>query len=138
MKKVLIIDDSPQIRKRITELLSESEDIRIVGEAGTGADALDAVERVRPDTVILDILLPDRSGIDLLKTFKTRYPKMVVIMFTNLDNSTYRKQCQRLGADYFLSKNKDFEKIVATIFTDPMHRHQWCKETKGAHHGSIQ
>ena len=137
MKKVLIIDDSSQIRRRIAELLSESGNIRIVGEAGSGPEALDAVERIRPDTVILDILLPGQSGIALLKTFKLRYPKMVVIMLSNLDDAKHREQCRKLGADYFLSKNKEFEEIVATVFTKPTHRNQRCAEAKGDHHGII-
>jgi DNA-binding NarL/FixJ family response regulator len=121
MKQVLIIDDSPQIRERIAALLAESRQIRIAGQAGNGRDAIDAVQRLRPDTVILDIRLPDRSGIELLRTFKTRYPKMAVIMLTNLDDTRYRQQCRQLGADHFLSKTLEFEKIVDTIIDNPAH-----------------
>jgi DNA-binding NarL/FixJ family response regulator len=121
MKQVLIIDDSPQIRKRIAALLAESQKIRIIGEAGNGHDALEAVQRTRPDTVILDIRLPDQSGIALLKTFKARYPDMAVIMLTNLDDARYRRQCRQLGADHFLNKSKEFDKIVETIIDNPAH-----------------
>ena len=121
MKQVLIIDDSLQIRERIAALLAESSQIRIAGQAGNGCDALDAVQRLKPDTVILDIRLPDQSGIELLKTFKARYPEMTVIMLTNLDDARYRKQCQHLGADNFLNKTIDFEKIVDTIIDNPAH-----------------
>ncbi len=137
MKKVFIIDDSSQIRKRIAEFLTESDKIRIVGEAGSGPDALDAVERIRPDTVVLDIFLPGQSGIDLLKTFKIKYPKMVVIMLTNLDDAKHREQCQKFGADYFLSKSKEFEEIVTTVLADPVHRNYRCTATKGDRHGII-
>jgi DNA-binding NarL/FixJ family response regulator len=121
MKQVLIIDDSPQIRRRIAERLAESHDIRIVGEAGNGRDAVEAIERIRPDTVILDIRLPDRSGVALLRMFKARYPEMTVIMLTNLDDARYRRQCRHLGADFFLSKTKEFEKIVDTVRANPAH-----------------
>ena len=86
MKKILIIDDSPLIRKRIVELLMKSKDIRIAGEVGNGSDTIKWVERLKPDTVILDICLPDRNGISLLKTFKEHYPKIKVIMLTHLDD----------------------------------------------------
>jgi DNA-binding NarL/FixJ family response regulator len=119
MKQVLIIDDSPQIRQRIATLLAESQEIRIAGEAGNARDALEAVERTMPDTVILDIRLPDQSGIALLRTFKSRYPKMTVIMLTNLDDARYRRQCRHLGADHFLNKAKEFENIVETIIDNP-------------------
>lgn len=121
MKQVLIIDDSLQIRERIAALLAESSQIRIAGQASSSRDALAAVQRLKPDTVILDIRLPDQSGIELLKTFKARYPKMAVIMLTNLDDTRYRRQCRKLGADHFLSKTMEFEKIVDTIIDDPAH-----------------
>ena len=121
MKQVLIIDDSLQIRERIAALLAESHQIRIAGQAGNGRDAIDAVQRLRPDTVILDIGLPDRSGIELLKTFKASYPEMTVIMLTNLDDTRYRQQCRQLGADHFLSKTLEFEKIVDTVIDNPAH-----------------
>ena len=121
MKQVLVVDDSPQVRKRIVALLDESPQIRIVGEAGSGREAIEAVDRTRPDTVVLDIRLPDQNGIDLLKRFKGRYPKMTIIMLTNLDNPRYRQACRRLGADHFLNKAMDFEKIVDTINSHPAH-----------------
>ncbi len=121
MKKVLIIDDSPMVRERITSLLVESPQIRIIGEAGSGGEALEVLRHEKPDTVILDIHLPDQNGITLLKMFKSRYPEMTVIMLTNLDDPRYRQQCRRLGADHFLSKAGEFEKIVDTITNDQMH-----------------
>lgn len=115
MKQVLIIDDSEQIRQRLAALLAESAQIRIVGQAGDSREALEAVRRLRPDTVILDIRLPGSSGIELLKKFKARYPEMKVIMLTNFDYARYRRQCRQLGADHFLNKTLEFEKIVDTI-----------------------
>ena len=122
MKQVLIVDDSAQVRKRIAALLAESPQIRITGEAGNGRDALAAVQRLKPDTVILDIRLPDQSGIALLKIFKARYPLMTVVMLSNLDDAGYRQQCQRLGADRFLSKALEFEKIVEAVVSIPARR----------------
>lgn len=121
MTQVVIIDDSPRIRKRIAGLLSASPRIRIVGEAGNGREAIDAVEHARPDAILLDIRLPDVSGITLLKIFKARYPKMRVVMLTNLDGPRYRQQCRQLGADTFLNKSGEFEKIVPAISSNPAH-----------------
>jgi len=115
MKEVLIVDDSEQIRQRLVTLLAESSQIRIVGQAGDSREALEALQRLRPDTVILDIRLPGTSGIELLKEIKARYPEMTVIMLTNFDYALYRRQCRQLGADHFLNKTLEFEKIVDTI-----------------------
>ncbi len=121
MKRVLIVDDSVEIRRRLVAMLAESGQIRIAGEIGTGRETLDAVRRLLPDTVVLDIRLPDKSGIELLKEIKARYPKVAVIMLTNYDNIHYRRQCRRLGADHFLNKTLEFEKIIDTIMSDKEH-----------------
>jgi DNA-binding NarL/FixJ family response regulator len=115
MKQVLIVDDSEQIRDRLVTLLSESDHIRVVGQAGNGRQALEAMRRLAPDTVVLDIRLPDTNGIELLKKIKAFYPDVKVIMLTNFDFAHYRQQCRRLGADYFLNKTLEFEKIVDAI-----------------------
>jgi DNA-binding NarL/FixJ family response regulator len=121
MKQVLIVDDSSRVRKRIASLLDESPQILIVGEAGNGREALELVERKRPDTILLDIRLPDQSGIALLKRFKSIYPEIAVIMLTNLDGRLYRQQCRHWGADHFLCKSKDFERVVDAITDYPAH-----------------
>jgi DNA-binding NarL/FixJ family response regulator len=118
MKHVLIVDDSASIRQRLITLLTESPQIHIAGEAGNSRDALDAIVREQPDTVILDIRMPGDNGIELLKKIKARYPEMKVIMLTNFDYSTYRRQCRQLGADHFLNKTMEFEKILDTILDD--------------------
>jgi DNA-binding NarL/FixJ family response regulator len=119
MKQVLIVDDSEQIRERLITLLAESTQIRIVGEAENVREALVAMAHLRPDTVILDIRMPGRSGIELLKEIKARYPEVTVIMLTNFDYAQYRRQCRQLGADHFLNKSLEFEKIVDTVLGSP-------------------
>jgi len=119
MIDVLIVDDAESIRERIAVLLTESGQIRIVGQAGNGMDGWEAVQRLRPDVVLLDIRMPGGSGIALLENIKSHYPETTVIMLTNFDDPLYRAQCQRLGADYFLNKTLEFEKIVGTITARP-------------------
>ena len=115
MKQVLIVDDSKPIRERLAAILAESPHIRIVGQAGDGEEGWEAVQRLKPDTVVLDIRLPGSTGIALLKRIKARYPEVTVIMLTNFDYAQYRRQCRLLGADYFLNKTLEFEKVVETI-----------------------
>lgn len=121
MKEVFIVDDSEQIRERLIALLTESAQIHIAGQAGDTREALEAIQRLKPDTVILDIRLPGGSGIELLKIIKERFPGITVIMLTNFDYAQYRQQCRRLGADYFLNKTMEFEKIVDTVMGNPAH-----------------
>ena len=119
MNQVLIVDDSQPIRERLAALLTESGQIRIVGQAGDVQEGWEAVQFLHPDTVILDIRMPGSTGIALLKKIKAHYPQMTVIMLTNFDDAQYRRQCRRLGADHFLNKTLEFEKIVGTITGRP-------------------
>ena len=118
MKRVLIVDDSKQIRERVAALLAGSDQIRIVGEAGDGYQAMRVIPQLKLDTIILDIRLPKKNGIEMLKEVKVLYPKIRVIMLTNYDYDLYRQQCKRLGADHFLNKTLEFEKIMASILED--------------------
>ena len=115
MKRVLIVDDSKQVRERLISLLSEHSKIRIVGEADDGIQAIDALKKLQPDTVILDIRLPGRSGIEVLKEIKTAHPEIMVIMLTNFDFDQYRKQCSQFGADHFFNKTLEFEKVMNVL-----------------------
>lgn len=119
MIEVLIVDDSEPIRERLAVLLAESGQIRIVAQVGTSADGWEAVQRLEPDAVILDIRLPDGTGIALLKKIKASYPQIKVIMLTNFDARPYRRQCRLLGADDFLNKTLEFEKVLACITGSP-------------------
>jgi DNA-binding NarL/FixJ family response regulator len=117
MRHVLIVDDSNQVRERLIDLLSECPGILIAGQAGNGKEALAAVNELKPDVVILDIRLPGKSGIQLLKEIKAAHPQTMVIMLTNYDFEPYRNQCMQLGADYFFNKTLEFEKVI-TVLTD--------------------
>jgi len=86
-----------------------------VGEADDGIQAIDALKKLQPDTVILDIRLPGRSGIEVLKEIKTAHPEIMVIMLTNFDFDQYRKQCSQFGADHFFNKTLEFEKVMNVL-----------------------
>jgi DNA-binding NarL/FixJ family response regulator len=115
MKRVLIVDDSKEVRQRLIALLAEYPTIRIVGQAANGEEAIDMLDDQKPDAVILDIRLPGRNGIQLLREIKAAHPEITVIMLTNYDFEQYRKQCMQFGADYFFNKTLEFEKVVDVL-----------------------
>ena len=115
MKRVLIVDDSKQVREHLISLLSDYPEIRIVGQAGNGKEALDAIDEQKPETVILDIRLTGTNGIQVLREIKAAHPEITVIMLTNYDFEQYRKQCMQLGADYFFNKTLEFKKVVDVL-----------------------
>ena len=109
---VFIADDSLIVRERLVTMLDELAGIEIVGQAETVAEAISAIGKLQPDVVILDILMPDGSGIDVLLTIKKNEQLMsVVIVLTNYPYPAYRQKCLQAGADFFLDKSTEFDQI---------------------------
>ena len=100
MPTVYIVDDSEVMRARIAESVSDIAGVKIVGQSGDPFEALDSIGKSQPDVVILDIRLPERSGIDVLKDIKKEFPAPIVIMITNYPYRQYRQGCMAAGADY--------------------------------------
>jgi DNA-binding NarL/FixJ family response regulator len=113
--KVFIADDSSEIRKRIIAMLSDLENIEMIGEAENVQDAINSIHGFNPDVVILDIRMPGGSGIDVLKKIEKRNELPVVIILTNYPHAQYRKKCMDAGADFFFDKSEEFERIVEVV-----------------------
>jgi DNA-binding NarL/FixJ family response regulator len=112
--RVVTVDDSPLIAKRVEQLLVEIPGIELRGKASNIAEALSLIESEQPDVLLLDIHLSNdkpRTGIDLLHIVSRMYPRIRIIMLTNLTDHSYRTMCQASGAYMFLDKSNDFEKI---------------------------
>lgn len=114
---IFIVDDSQALRDRLVSMLSEVEGIEVVGQAGNAAEAISGIRRLRPRAVVLDIQMPGGSGIEVLRTIKREAPPTVVVMLTNHTLAQYREKCMELGADYFLDKTRDLDKLTE-IFQD--------------------
>jgi CheY-like chemotaxis protein len=119
MLKIVTVDDSALVAERLRTLLSEIEYAEFSGNAVNVSEALILISEQQPHVVILDIHLEDNktafNGMDLLTILRKQYPKMKIIMLTNLTAPQYRSTCLTLGADYFLDKSNDFENIPETL-----------------------
>jgi len=111
----LIVDDSAVIRRRLVSLLTEMEGVRLVGEASNGVEGADLIRELRPDVVILDIRMPERSGIGLLESIKDNPDLPVVIILTNYPYAAYRKRCFELGASHFFDKTTEFDGLEGVV-----------------------
>ena len=111
MRTVYIVDDSQAVRERLIGMISEVEGTTLAGASGDPREAVKAIQRLQPDAVILDIRMPGMSGIQVLREIKQGQQVPVVIMLTNYAFGQYRRECAEAGADYFLNKSKEFEKI---------------------------
>jgi two-component system, NarL family, response regulator DesR len=123
VKRVYVVDDSALIRERLVDILSGIPEVQLVGQSANAYEALAMIRKTRPDVVILDIQMPGRSGIALLKDIKRDTPTTRVIVFTNYAYPQYQRQCMQLGAEYFLSKVSEFERLSALLksMDDPEH-----------------
>jgi len=110
--KVLLVDDSLVLRDRLSSMISEIEGVKIVGEAEDSTGAIEAIEKLRPDVVILDIRMPGGDGILALDTLKKSKNPPKVIVFTNYPYLQYRKRCLDAGADFFFYKATEFEILI--------------------------
>lgn len=115
---VLIVDDSAIVRERLCGLLSEQPGVRVAGQASSAAEAWEVFQQCRPAVTVLDIQLPDGTGLDVLCRIKKADSACKVLVLTNHADPIYRSECQRLGADAFLHKSTEFESIVALIAMD--------------------
>jgi DNA-binding NarL/FixJ family response regulator len=118
-KTVLVVDDYALIVDRLVVILRELDEVDLILSATSYAESVLILGRQVPDIVLLDIHLPDKSGIDLLSFIKDKYPCVKVIMISNQNNATYKSLCQKLGADYFIDKSNDFEMIPSLIASLP-------------------
>lgn len=114
-KTVLIVDDFPLIIERLLILLNNLDNIELVLSAGDFAQAIPILTNHSPDICVLDIHLPGRNGIELLKHIKKYYPSIVIIMLTNQTGEYYRDICMSIGADYFIDKSAEFEQVPGII-----------------------
>lgn len=111
MLTVYIVDDSDVMRERLSEMASDIPGIEVTGQSGNPFDALNSIKSEHPDIVILDIRLPGKNGIEMLKDIKQESAAPIVIMITNYPYRQYRQGCMAAGADYFFSKIDEFEMI---------------------------
>jgi len=113
--RVLIVDDSKIVCDGLQQMLIDIVDVEIVGQAHNAEDAIRFISESKPDVVILDVRLPDLSGIDVLKNIRAKKLPIQVIMLTNYPYPQYRKKCEELGADYFFDKVTEIEEIPKVI-----------------------
>ena len=118
MKKklvALIVDDSQLIAERLLDLLKTSDNIDHTITGYNFEEGKKLLEKNEIDVVLLDINLPDKSGIELLKHIKMAGYPVKVIMVTNETNPIYRQTCMKLGAYEYFDKSIEFEKLLEIV-----------------------
>jgi len=120
---VVLVDDSLLVRERIASIISEIPGAEVVGKAGNSIEAIEIVRKTKPDMVILDIKMPGENGLQVLRKLKNEFVNMKIIMLTNYSDSQYKAECLMHGADYFLSKSDEFDRLPE-VFSKLARRHK--------------
>jgi DNA-binding NarL/FixJ family response regulator len=113
--KILVAEDSSHQRTQIIRMFSDLNGIEVVGEAQGALDACRAISELKPNVVILDIVMKGANGIEVLKKIKREDFFVVVIVFTNNTSLPYRRKSAEAGAEFFLDKLTEFGKLKEII-----------------------
>jgi two-component system invasion response regulator UvrY len=117
MIKVGIVDDHAIVRSGLRQFLAEHVDIRVAGEANNGKEALELARGGEIDVMLMDISMPDQSGVDALQAIKARFPDMPVLILSGFPEAHYATALLRQGASGYLNKECEPDEIVNAIRT---------------------
>lgn len=115
--RLLLVDDHAVVRSALRMLLDNEPDVEIVGEAGTAREALDNVPRLQPDIVLMDIGLPDKSGIDAAREIKRLRPETGIVALTIHEDEEYFFKMLEAGASGYVPKRAAPEELLTAIRT---------------------
>jgi DNA-binding NarL/FixJ family response regulator len=113
--KILICDDHKIVRDGLRQILLQLSDVTAIEEAGTGDEAFELLEKINFDSVILDISLPDKSGLEVLQTIKSKWPATNVLMLSMLPQEQYAIRALKLGASGYLTKDTASEELLLAV-----------------------
>jgi DNA-binding NarL/FixJ family response regulator len=112
---MLVADDNPRLRALIRRISAQQPDLRIVGEAGDGAEAIQLAHELRPDIMLMDIVMPRVNGLEAMRQIKAERPETKVIIMTVHTEDAYRRAAEDSGADAFLLKRTLMTTLLPTI-----------------------
>ncbi len=115
--KLVIADDSGIVLDRLSELIDEVPGVELAGRATSAKEAIHLIDSLNPDVAVLDMQMPDGTGLDVLLAVRQKRADRTFIILTNLPYPQYRERCLRAGAGFFLDKSADFEKIPVILNT---------------------
>jgi DNA-binding NarL/FixJ family response regulator len=114
-RRVFLIDDHTVVRNGLAELLNHTSDLQICGEAASAEEALEKIESSTPEIALVDLTLGEMTGLELIKTLKTRLPQLPLLVLSMHDESFYAERCLRAGAKGYIMKKEAIEQVEHAI-----------------------
>jgi NarL family two-component system response regulator LiaR len=112
---VMIVDDHGMVRRGLSTILKVKADLELVGEASNGQEALGLCERVRPDVILMDLVMPEMGGVEATRLIRERWPQVQVIALTSFQEKELVREALQAGAISYLLKNVSAEDLAAAI-----------------------
>ena len=114
-KRILIVDDHPMMRQGLAQLIEAEADLSVCGESETAGSAFESIAALKPDLVLVDISLPDKSGLELIKDFQSVQPGLPVLVISMHDESLYAERVLRAGGRGYIMKQEGGKRLMQAI-----------------------
>ncbi|MCW1915864.1 response regulator transcription factor [Luteolibacter sp. GHJ8] len=115
MNTIYLVDDHPMLRGGLSHIVQQDGRFQICGEASTAMQAMNEIPQLRPDVVVMDITLPDKSGLELIKDLLALHPTLRVLVFSMHDEMLYAERVIRAGGKGYLVKGSDSEQFTQAL-----------------------
>lgn len=110
--KIYLLDDHPVVIEGLKKIIDQQEDMQVVGSAEDAVSGLQQIGKIKPEIVVLDITLKDRSGVDLIKKLRSSYPGTQILVYSMHDENVYAERCLRAGAMGYLMKGESAQRLL--------------------------
>ncbi len=113
--QIVLVDDHQMFREGLAEILSREPDFRVCGQAENRAQALEVIRRTHPDLALVDLTLPDSSGLELIKDLQVSHPKLAVLVVSMHEESLFAERAIAAGASGYLTKQQATHQLIQAI-----------------------
>ena len=115
MTSIILADDHHVVRQSFRLLLESEPDLKVLGEAATGLEAIETVERLRPDVLVVDLMMPELNGIEVARRVKKQFPKTIIVILSMHENEAYVLEALRAGVSAYVLKKSTAQELVYAI-----------------------
>ncbi len=116
--RIMVVDDHRVVRRSIAMALRAFNNLEFVGEAENGLEAIDRCDELRPDVVLMDMIMPEMNGVQATGRIRSDYPEIRIIAMTASEEEKMVEEVLQAGADGYLLKNASIDDFVEAIVTD--------------------
>ena len=115
MTSIILADDHHVVRQSFRLLLESEPDFQVIGEAATGLEAIDTAERLRPDVLVVDLMMPELNGIEVARRVKKQIPNTIIVILSMHENEAYVLEALRAGVSAYVLKKSTAQELVYAI-----------------------